>query len=303
MTGRVTRKSIERRLTATVMATTGFALFVACVAFLSYDISSMRDAMVRNTTTLARVLGHDVSVSIQFLDYEAVSGTLAALAAADNVQTAAVYDVDGGLVWSLPTDFIVRAVTLDAYGDIVASGSLSYTVARTAKYDSGGALLWEADEPAPAGSTYITPLDVFADAAGTITVVNRKNMSPYYPFSHTVRYAPDGTFQSSTHGYGYPNDAVMTAWGSAITSPPSPAATCARTISATCRSISGVIPANSRARPSSLNLKRAVWLRSTSASCANSSAVLANSSLCWLLACAPWFTCIIAMLTCVTPWA
>ncbi len=87
--------SLHRQLTLMVVLTTGASLFLACLAFVAYDMSTLRAAMARDAATLARVVGLNSSAAITFDDRRAAAETLAGLEAADPVEAAVLYDRNG----------------------------------------------------------------------------------------------------------------------------------------------------------------------------------------------------------------
>ena len=87
--------SINRRLTLTMVATTAVALFAACTAFVLYDAVSLRRTMLRDTATLAEVIGINSAVALSFRDRRAAEETLSALTGAERVVGAAIYGEDG----------------------------------------------------------------------------------------------------------------------------------------------------------------------------------------------------------------
>ena len=48
---------IRRKLMAVIILTTGTALLVASFAFITYEVVSFRESMVRNLSTLAGIIG------------------------------------------------------------------------------------------------------------------------------------------------------------------------------------------------------------------------------------------------------
>ncbi len=89
------RHSINRKLTLMVVLTTGASLFLACLAFVAYDVVTVRQQMARNAATLAEVIGINSGVALTFDDQRAATETLHALSAADPVVAAAIYDRHG----------------------------------------------------------------------------------------------------------------------------------------------------------------------------------------------------------------
>ena len=89
------RGSIKRRLTLTLMLTTGLSLFLACLSFWTYDVITIRKAMVGQATALARVIGLNSAVALAFDDPQAATETLGALSAVRPVTAAVIYDEQG----------------------------------------------------------------------------------------------------------------------------------------------------------------------------------------------------------------
>ncbi len=93
----IARQSISRKLTITVLLTSGGSLLLACLVFVAYDVVTLRRAMIRDAGTLARVIGINSAVALTFDDPAAASETLAALSGAQSVLRATIYDRDGKL--------------------------------------------------------------------------------------------------------------------------------------------------------------------------------------------------------------
>jgi methyl-accepting chemotaxis protein len=87
--------SINRRMTVTVMITTGLSLFLACLSFGIYDVISIRQAMSRQATTLANVIGVNAAATLASDDREAAARAIGALSAATPVTAAVLYDRRG----------------------------------------------------------------------------------------------------------------------------------------------------------------------------------------------------------------
>lgn len=87
--------SIPRKLTWMNMTVSSVALGLACVAFMAYDLISVRDAMVRNLSIQARIIGINSTSALLFNDPQAAEKTLAALRSAPNITDAAIAKPDG----------------------------------------------------------------------------------------------------------------------------------------------------------------------------------------------------------------
>lgn len=88
-------QSINRRLTGTVFFVTVTTLVIACLVFVTFDWFTVRAAMARDTETLAEVIGLNSAVALTFYDPATATETLGALSAADPVQAAVIYDLEG----------------------------------------------------------------------------------------------------------------------------------------------------------------------------------------------------------------
>ncbi|MGI9627079.1 MAG: CHASE sensor domain-containing protein, partial [Longimicrobiales bacterium] len=91
------RHSINRKLSLTVLFTTGASLMLACMVFIAYDVISLRNSMAQDAGTLARVIGINSAVALTFEDSAAATETLGALAAAESVLAAVIYDGEGAV--------------------------------------------------------------------------------------------------------------------------------------------------------------------------------------------------------------
>ena len=71
--------SIKWKQTSIIMMTSTAALLLACVVFVAYGLSTFRDALVREVSTLAGVIGENSKAALIFDDQAAAEKTLAAL--------------------------------------------------------------------------------------------------------------------------------------------------------------------------------------------------------------------------------
>jgi len=86
---------IARKLTWMNMLVSGVALLLACAAFLSYDVVTFRQAMVRNLSIQAEIIGSNSVSALTFNDPKAAEKTLSALSVSPNILSATVYTADG----------------------------------------------------------------------------------------------------------------------------------------------------------------------------------------------------------------
>ncbi len=96
--------SVSKKLTWMNMLVSGTALLLACVAFIAYDMVSFREAMVRNLSTQAQIVGSNTVSALLFNDPQSAENTLSALSAAHNILSAAIYTPDGKLFASYSRD-------------------------------------------------------------------------------------------------------------------------------------------------------------------------------------------------------
>src|SRR5581483_10132618 len=89
--------SIGRKLTLIIVVTSGIVLLLGCLAVVSYDLMTFREAMVRDSATLADVIGRNCTAALAFRDPQAAEDVLSALRAEPNVTAAAIYTNDGQL--------------------------------------------------------------------------------------------------------------------------------------------------------------------------------------------------------------
>jgi signal transduction histidine kinase/CheY-like chemotaxis protein len=89
------RLSIKRKLMLITMVTSSFALLVASVGFLLYDLAAFRARMSHDLITQAEILGTTSIGPLAFQDEKAASDILAALKAKDDTVAAAIYTPDG----------------------------------------------------------------------------------------------------------------------------------------------------------------------------------------------------------------
>ena len=89
------KHSISRKLTWMNMLVSGAALLLACAAFIAFDMITFRQAMLRNLSTQAQIIGSNSVSALLFNDPQSAENTLLALKAAPNVLSAQVYLPDG----------------------------------------------------------------------------------------------------------------------------------------------------------------------------------------------------------------
>ena len=89
--------SIPRKLTWMNIMVSGAALGFACAAFITYDLVSVRGALVRNLSIQAQIVGSNSVSALLFNDNQSAEKTLSALHSAPNILYAGIYKSDGQL--------------------------------------------------------------------------------------------------------------------------------------------------------------------------------------------------------------
>jgi signal transduction histidine kinase/CheY-like chemotaxis protein len=87
--------SITKRLTIMNILVSGAALFMACAAFVAYDVVTFRQAMVHNLSIQAQITGSNSVSALLFTDPQTAQNTLSALQVAPNIVSAGIYQPDG----------------------------------------------------------------------------------------------------------------------------------------------------------------------------------------------------------------
>ncbi|HMG99781.1 MAG TPA: response regulator [Terriglobales bacterium] len=87
--------SITKRLTMMNILVSGAVLFMACAAFVAYDVVTFRQAMVHNLSIQAQITGSNSVSALLFSDPQSAENTLSALQVAPNIESAGIYQLDG----------------------------------------------------------------------------------------------------------------------------------------------------------------------------------------------------------------
>ncbi len=87
--------SLQRKQMLIIMLTSSVVLFLACAAFVTYDVVTFRRQLVEDVSVLADVIGNNCAAAIDFNDPKTAADTLAALRAKENIISACVYSRDG----------------------------------------------------------------------------------------------------------------------------------------------------------------------------------------------------------------
>jgi len=95
MTSVLRNLSIKRKLMLVTMVTSCAALLVACTLFAIYDYASARETLIRETSTMAAIVGSNSTAALSFDDPEEASTILRRLRAQDSIRTAVIFDPVG----------------------------------------------------------------------------------------------------------------------------------------------------------------------------------------------------------------
>src|SRR5258708_30313701 len=88
---RVRDYSITKKLTWMNMMVSGTALLLACGAFVVYELTTFRAAMLRNLSIQAQIVGANSASALLFNDRQAAENTLSALRAAPSIVFGGIY--------------------------------------------------------------------------------------------------------------------------------------------------------------------------------------------------------------------
>jgi signal transduction histidine kinase len=88
-------RPIRQQLVLITMLTSCVTLVVVCVAFVSYDLRTLKSSMQRDLLVLTDIIGRNTAAALLFDDQESAMETLAALRAEQRIVAGAVYDRSG----------------------------------------------------------------------------------------------------------------------------------------------------------------------------------------------------------------
>ncbi|HEV8701170.1 MAG TPA: response regulator [Candidatus Polarisedimenticolia bacterium] len=87
--------SIRQKLMLMMMLTASAALLLACLAFVTYELVTMRQQMARELSALAGIIADNSTAALSFKDRKAAEETLSTLAAKEQIVAAALFDSQG----------------------------------------------------------------------------------------------------------------------------------------------------------------------------------------------------------------
>jgi PAS domain S-box-containing protein len=104
--------SITSRVRAVILLASVVVLLVTATAFVSYEVVSFRERLVRDLSTLAAVIADNSAAPLAFENREIAEEILSALRAEPDIEVAALFDLDGQLFASYPVDAAARIPTV-----------------------------------------------------------------------------------------------------------------------------------------------------------------------------------------------
>lgn len=92
-----TQWSIQQKLTGITMAVSGTVLILASCALVTTDVTTSREALIQEMSSLADLVGTNSTAALIFDDKKAATETLSALSHHQYLQTAVIYNQSGNL--------------------------------------------------------------------------------------------------------------------------------------------------------------------------------------------------------------
>jgi C4-dicarboxylate-specific signal transduction histidine kinase len=86
---------IRQKLRITSMLSSGVALLLACVAFVSYESLTYKDALIADLSSAAAIVGFNSSAALLFADPDSAARTLQSLSTHENIVGATLFDREG----------------------------------------------------------------------------------------------------------------------------------------------------------------------------------------------------------------
>ena len=96
------KKSLQKRVRAVILLASVIVLFVTAGAFVTYEAVSFQYRLVRNLSTLARVIADNSAAPLAFDNKAVADEILAALRAEPDIEAAAIYDGRGNVFAKYP---------------------------------------------------------------------------------------------------------------------------------------------------------------------------------------------------------
>src|ERR1041385_6549451 len=87
--------SIQRKQMVIIMLTSGIALLLACIGFVTSEMINFRRELTEEMSTIAQVVGNNCTAALDFNEPKSAEESLKALRAETTVVAACVYDRQG----------------------------------------------------------------------------------------------------------------------------------------------------------------------------------------------------------------
>src|SRR3981081_4061207 len=95
---------IGRKLTAMILLTSGAALALTCLLFISYEYFAVRQNLLSNLAVFGQIIATNSTAALAFDNPQDASEILAALKAKPGIDAAALYTSDGELFATYPVN-------------------------------------------------------------------------------------------------------------------------------------------------------------------------------------------------------
>jgi PAS domain S-box-containing protein len=96
--------TIQQKLINVIMITSGAVTLLTCIAFFAYEFFTFRQTTLRQLAVLGEIISANCTAALAFDDPKDASEILAALKAEKNIEAACLYNNDGVLFSTYPSD-------------------------------------------------------------------------------------------------------------------------------------------------------------------------------------------------------
>ncbi len=97
-------RSVRQRLVSITLFTSAAAIALTCIGFGSYEYFASRNRLFEQVNTLARIIATNSTAALAFQDERDARSVLAALRSEPTIKAAALYDAQGNLFVSFPSE-------------------------------------------------------------------------------------------------------------------------------------------------------------------------------------------------------
>jgi len=95
---------IKRKMMLVIMLTNITALVLTAASFITYDLVTFRESLVRNIRSISTIVAENSTSALLFEDEELATKNLSEFKVDPHVRLAALYDVHGKLYAQYPTN-------------------------------------------------------------------------------------------------------------------------------------------------------------------------------------------------------